>query len=218
MFCKNCGSKINDDVQFCSSCGKEVKLEQIQEIIDIDIDNKKVDSSDNLVTDWYFISNGEKTGPVNESSIKNLLNNNKISSSTKVWKKGMDEWLEITKTELSISVNTPPPITGNDVNNSIVWTLAFLPIVGSVLTYAIMDIFNIYNATLENIIFFIMNTVLCLIDRNKLQKAGHDISSQLLWAFILIPVYLFRRAYLLKQKNYYAIAWCVSFVILLLIG
>ncbi|MNN23337.1 hypothetical protein D3C81_1367320 [compost metagenome] len=61
----------------------------------------------------------------------------------------------------------------------------------------------------------ILNTILCIIDERKIKKAGYNTKEMLLWAIFIIPVYLFRRAHLLKQKSVYAIVWCITFVILI---
>ncbi|MNZ64339.1 hypothetical protein D3C78_825070 [compost metagenome] len=37
----------------------------------------------------------------------------------------------------------------------------------------------------------------------------------LVWAIFLVPIYLFRRAHLLKQKSVYGIVWCITFTILI---
>ncbi len=58
---------------------------------------------------WYYISNGEQIGPVNEENLKELASTGVITSSTQMWKEGMSAWK--TAGELGIAVSPPPPPT-----------------------------------------------------------------------------------------------------------
>ncbi len=164
--------------------------------------------------EWYYASNGQKIGAVSKSDLLNLYKAENITLSTRVWTTGMSDWIELGQTDLIKKVNTPPPLKGNDINNTLVWILAFVPILGTVLEYLISGAIGVTSASLW-FVTVILNTVLCIIDQRKLKRAGYQIKELLVWAIFLVPVYLFRRAYILKQKNIYAIVWCLTFAILL---
>lgn len=41
---------------------------------------------------WYYAADGEQAGPVEETELKNLLSEGKISADTLIWKEGMADW------------------------------------------------------------------------------------------------------------------------------
>ncbi len=59
-----------------------------------------------------------------------------------------------------------------------------------------------------------LNIILSIADEKKLRKAGYDTSK--MGSAWLIPVYLFRRAELLNQKNAYFWVWLIMFILSLL--
>lgn len=117
---------------------------------------------------------------------------------------------------------TALPSVGISVNNTLVWILAFAPIIGEVsqgliagLGFLIGLIANPY-VSYKKLWFvtLILNIVLSLADEKKLKRQGID-TSQLGSAW-LVPVYLYKRAQVLKQNIAYFIVWIVSFVLILL--
>jgi hypothetical protein len=61
--------------------------------------------------EWYYLENGERKGPVDDQSIKNLLSQRKITEDTLVWKAGMPDWLRAKESPMTI-LFSPPPIPG----------------------------------------------------------------------------------------------------------
>lgn len=168
-----------------------------------------------LSHEWHYTFNGNRVGPIDQQAAQRLISSGSIKRDTMVWRQGMKDWQEAETTELSslfASHSTPPPMRGEDVNNTLIWVLAFAPIIGlflqGILAGATQSaIGNFWLATL------ILNAALCLADEAQLKKAGHDTKGMTVWAFLLVPVYLFVRASRLKQKNAYAWVWVVMFVI-----
>ena len=111
-------------------------------------------------------------------------------------------------------MNTPPPpLTGEAVDNTIIWVLAFAPIIGLFLE----QFFSGLTGASEGALWFItlgLNIVLGYMDEKKLKAAGHDTSQ--MGAVWLVPVYLFKRAKVLKHNYAYFIVWCVLFALLLI--
>ena len=131
----------------------------------------------------------------------------------------MSDWLPAQQTELGSLLSwrsTPPPLMGEAVNNSLVWTVAFVPIISSFLQVALAAPLGTQAGSLW-FIAPILNIILCLADEANLKKAGHDTKGMGLWAVFLVPVYLFVRAARLKQSNGYAIVWLVTFLLSLFI-
>ena len=66
------------------------------------------------------------------------------------------------------------------------------------------------------IIILGVNIFLSWKDEKVLQAAGYQ--TKILGNIALIPRYMFRRAKLLNQNNYYAICWIVCFVLTVLMA
>ena len=162
-------------------------------------------------TEWHYEMNGVRSGPVSESSIIDMIATKKLGRSSYVWSKGMADWMTMETTSFSRQfASTPPPLTGEAVNNTLVWWLAFGPLLGIFLAGFLAgatekDISDFWWTTL------VLNVALSLADEKKLKKAGHNTDSMGM-AFI-VPVYLFKRAKVLKQSNSYFIVWVVLFVL-----
>jgi hypothetical protein len=158
---------------------------------------------------WYYTAGGKRIGPVKESQVRTLIATNVIQSNSSVWSEGMADWTPAYQTEMKRLFTSiqPPPLTGESVNNSIVWILAFAPIIS-----AIIQIF-VASSTGQSVsdfwwIALLLNIGLCAADGINLNRAGHKGISG--WV-ILVPVYLFVRAARLKQSSGYAIVWLVTF-------
>jgi len=162
-------------------------------------------------TEWHYESNGVRNGPVSESEIHQLIAANKLGRSSYVWSKGMADWTTMETTPfLSQFTATPPPLSGGAVNNTLVWWLAFGPLLGLFLAEFLAG------ATDKDVAAFwwttlVLNIGLSIADEKKLKQAGHDTASMGM-AFI-VPVYLFKRAKVLKQSNSYFVVWVVLFVL-----
>lgn len=163
---------------------------------------------------WYYEINGERRGPVQENAILQFYRTGVIRKDALVWAPGYADWRPLAETGLLHEVSVgPPPLSGNAVNNSYVWWLAFMPIIGSIIEYIVARALGGGSQSLWFITFF-LNVWLCRLDEKRLKKAGYDTSS--MGATWFVPAYLFRRAKYLKQNYAYAIMWCVTFAILLI--
>jgi len=119
------------------------------------------------------------------------------------------------QSDIDTESTVPLPTEKIHVSNAIVWILAFAPLIGLFIEYAIAVVFYI---NIEYLWFITLglNIVLTAKDSNDLKKNGYDPDK---WgSIILIPVYLFKRASYFKHNYAYAIFWCISFVALLLIA
>lgn len=175
---------------------------------------------------WFHEDGGMRIGPKSEAEIIQLIKSAKISHGTPVWKKGFPDWLNVENTALRIHLDdfAPPPLSGRHVNNTLVWALAFAPIIGLMLEYFVAGMVYGDNerameaAVKDNKFWFItlaLNIVLSYFDVIRLQKAGHNIDKFKGWAWF-IPVYLYQRAINLKQNLAYFVVWIVCFVLMLL--
>ena len=165
---------------------------------------------------WHYEEDGTKIGPISSSKIKQFAkNNHTIYRFTKVWRDGMSEWKKAEETELVQYFDGPPPLTGDSVNNTIVWILAFAPIIGLNIEAFLGGVFTT-DSNKFWMITIVLNIVLSLLDERKLNAAGHNTRALGLGSAWLVPVYLFKRAKTLKHNMAYFIVWIGSFALMFL--
>lgn len=180
---------------------------------------------------WYYTTGGLRHGPVSAATIKSLLAKKEIDSDTQVWRKGMTDWVALKVSELGPTLATePPPIAGDQVNNVIVWVIAFLPLVVGIYDASVAQdnarnlLFGVpgpdggplQEAPLSWVVLVAANTILCIIDAQLLKRAGYD-ANRLgagIFGALLVPVYLFVRAKRLRQRPWYGFVW----IAMLLLG
>lgn len=120
------------------------------------------------------------------------------------------------------SVNNPifHNSTNINIDNTLVWVLAFAPIIGSILEGAIAYIIHgsqyravaAVNSGYYFWVTLLLNIALCVLDEKNLKKINID-TGQFGSAF-LVPVYLFKRAKILGHNPpVYFIVWIVCFTI-----
>ncbi len=91
------------------------------------------------------------------------------------------------------------------VDNSLVWILAFVPLLG-ILTGVLL-------ATGVSIIICVaINCTLMWCDEKKLKNQGYD-TRYLKWCWLLVPVWIFKRVRLVGGGNEYAAVWVATFVL-----
>ena len=107
----------------------------------------------------------------------------------------------------------PPPLVGSAVSNGYVWVLAFAPLIGA---FAKALLWSATGIPASNFwwVTLALNIALCIADEKQLKAAGYDTS--LAGPAWLVPIYLYKRAAMLKQNNAYMIVWVVCFVLSLL--
>ena len=185
--------------------------------------NANTPSSSTSEKSWFYEKNGSRIGAISESEVIQLIKEGTIGWGTVVWRQGLPEWLKIENTELRsvLEKTAPPPLSGDNVSNSVIWVLAFAPIIGLMLEYFVAGMMNpndMYQAELDMedykywYITLILNIALSIWDEARLRKSGTKTSDFKGWVW-LVPVYLFQRAKALKHSNSYFITWVVCFVL-----
>lgn len=175
---------------------------------------------------WFYEEKGQRKGPVSEEEIKGLIARAALSHGSTVWRKGFPDWLKIENTELAeyLDESGPPPLSGQNISNTIIWVLAFAPIIGYFLEWTIAYAVNDGNDLAAMIamanskywfVTLILNVALSVYDEKQLEKAGHNTDKFKGWKWI-VPVYLYQRAKATKQSLSYFIVWLVSFALVIL--
>ena len=61
-----------------------------------------------------------------------LITSGEITHGAIVWRNVLPGWTKLEQTELAshLDKSAPPPLTGEHINNTIVWILAFAPLIG----------------------------------------------------------------------------------------
>lgn len=169
--------------------------------------------------EWFYAHNGQRIGPIHQSHLAQLISQGLVNTRTPVWRNGMPDWVEAVNSDLAPLFGAyraiVPPLAGAEVNNSIVWVLAFAPIISAFLQIFLGAMFETESINLWWIAI-LLNIGLSIADEKQLQKAGHNTDGMGIWTFF-VPVYLFVRADRLKQNNGYAIVWLVTFFVSLFI-
>jgi hypothetical protein len=161
--------------------------------------------------EWHYSKDGHRFGPVTEDQIIEQIKMKKITEQSFVWNRTMTDWQPILISkfaDLMRDPNVPPPLTGAAVSNTIIWVLAFAPLIGIFLEGFFSGLTGIPQKSLW-FIPLVLNIVLGYADEKRLKSAGHDTSK--MGAAWLVPVYLFKRAKILKHNYAYFIVWCVLF-------
>jgi TM2 domain-containing membrane protein YozV len=58
---------------------------------------------------WYYEQNGNRIGPVDEATMRQLIADRTISIDTLVWTNGMANWTPLQQTQLAAGLPVPPP-------------------------------------------------------------------------------------------------------------
>lgn len=165
---------------------------------------------------WYYAHEGKRLGPVNEDEIRRLIETNEIRRDCLVRCEGLADWTPAYQTDVrhlfGPAVLRPPLTGGESVNNAIVWTVAFVPILAIFLEEMFARAMQSPRANVWWVAL-VLNIALCLADERNLKNAGHDTKGMTIWAVLLVPAYLFARASRLKQSNGYALVWLATFFI-----
>jgi hypothetical protein len=180
----------------------------------------ELNQSDDL---WHIELDGARHGPVSEAEIRKLVSQRKVRRDTLCWQPGFDDWKSISATVLAKHfTNDPPPLASTAVPNGLVWTLAFAPIIGVLLSafFTGMTMTDeqrgmeyLTGRHLDRFwwITIVLNIGLSLLDQRKLKKAGYETSK--MGNALLVPIYLYKRATTLKQSLGYFFVWIASFAI-----
>lgn len=98
-----------------------------------------------------------------------------------------------------------------NVDDSLMWILAFTPIIAAVLSFYT----GIYGYALTALIY-ISNCILCYFDEEKLKKLGFNkLDGAARW---LVPCYIYKRGIMVNKQNQglaQTVIWAVLFVITL---
>lgn len=174
---------------------------------------------------WFYDERGTRSQGKSEAELIALIRQKTLTADDLVWTKGFSGWIPLHQTALAahLDVDAPPPVDGARVNNTIVWFLAFAPIIGYLAEWFIAGMLNGSEARTAAAmadarywyVTLILNIGLSLLDEQRLVKAGHSTRDFRGFRW-LVPVYLFQRAKALKHSLAYFTVWLVCFGLVLI--
>lgn len=173
---------------------------------------------------WFYEEKGERKGGASEQEMVELIRSGHLGYGSSVWMPGFNEWAKLEDTPLRRHLQQiPPPLAGSQVNNTLVWVLAFAPIIGYLMEWFVAGALHGSESAaaraMENASYWYitlaLNVLLSFFDEKRLQKAGHNTSRFRGWVW-LVPVYLYQRTKNLQQNQAYFIVWLVTFALVLL--
>jgi hypothetical protein len=100
----------------------------------------------------------------------------------------------------------------NKLDDKWAWLLACVPIIGLILESFILAISGFVSYVMTFVIYTSLYFSIWKVDVEELKKKNFN-PTEWIWFILLVPVYLFLRASKTNQKYGYAIAWCVLFVL-----
>ena len=112
----------------------------------------------------------------------------------------------IQQPESSLEHGVPPEYTVASASNLIIWILALSPIVGIFFELTGFVLLGLPVPILPDIAVIALSIYFGYADQKKLKAIGHDTSK--MGPPWLVPIYLFKRARILKHKLSYLIVWC----------
>jgi hypothetical protein len=156
---------------------------------------------------------GKRIGPVNQDILINLIENKTLIGENLIWRKGYSDWSKVQDSELKefLLTDTPPPLTGAGVDNSVIWILALVPLLRLIIEIIYAENYGKMSRTDSFFLAFILNLGLASWDHYKLENAGHK-TANFGWV-IFVPVYLWKRATLTKQSRTYFWIWIVLYIL-----
>jgi hypothetical protein len=112
----------------------------------------------------------------------------------------------IEQTESNLEYGTQPDYAVVPSRNLTIWILALSPIVGIFLELIGFVLIGLPIPILPDIVVIVLSIYFGYVDQKKLKATGHDTSR--MGPPWLVPIYLFKRARILKHRLSYLIVWC----------
>lgn len=145
---------------------------------------------------------GARLGPMTKAEFDHNVSIGRIKVDTPTWADAGD-WRPASSFSgyappSTSSSQTPPPAP---IDQRIAWAIVAVPVIGSIVQLFV-DSSLVY-------LYLVGNAILCIYDARFLKGAGYDAPDG--WSLYVVPVYLWKRAALLKQKPFLVVAWLTAF-------
>jgi hypothetical protein len=168
-------------------------------------------SSPNL--EWYYEHKGKRVGPVTTNALRAMVQSGDVSFDTMVWNAGLgQQWKSVRETEIGKS-NLPPPLPASQINNNFALVIALVPVIGIAIEVAVNAATGwSAPAGILWLVYTPVQFVLVMLDMDQIEKSGRRTSHGWLIWFLIMPVYLYKRAKAVGQPLTYLWLWLLSCV------
>lgn len=166
--------------------------------------------------EWYFEQDGSRQGPVPLESLLALLASKSVTGETLVWNASFGAvWKRLADVHpSSTNPDGPPPLPQARLrtNDFFAWTIALLPIIGSAVELVVMaDAGTTPHYGITGLMYFLAYSLLCAADAGQIRKSGST-EAPFFW-FWLVPVYLYKRARLLRRSLTLLWVWIAAIAV-----
>lgn len=237
MYCKKCGTKVDDGVQFCRFCGTSLidqstsntgqEIRPVEPPVSSPIaenerksDNSNVSageperiSSDALEQqEWYYYEGSDKQGPFNYIQMTGFVKQGRIQRETMVWTDGMKDWMAADQSYLAKELGDVTPMAPlSTISEKWIWALAAGSTAIKYLLAFAMVAMKVPdgNAWIVSVGVVIANIVFLSKDIDEVKKSGRDVEAWLYLGVVLVPVYLFVRERNTNKNYAPLVVWCV---------
>lgn len=182
--------------------------------------------------EWYYSESGKRYGPVPEETVYELIRRGEIAKDSYVRTDSMQDWLPIMKSKF---VDFMKPVKLSYLSRSIIWLLAFIPViaflliggfivlVGLLIAATAPNVFDILDSDrmmsyailgaglLNFALTVLFSIMLAYQDKKNLAAEGQNIDK--LGKPWQVPVYLSKRVKILRHRGAYKITWAVLLLI-----
>ncbi len=141
-----------------------------------------------------------------------------MTGDTLVWNPGLgSEWkrlAEVHPHSVPEKADAPPPLPTSTPKASslFAWAIALVPIVGGFIQMVLAADRALPRQGAVLSVYFVVYTILCTLDSNHIKNSRASSELPIRW-FWLVPVYLYKRARILKEPLTYFWAWIVALFI-----
>ena len=176
-----------------------------------------------IMNGWYFTGgDGQRVGPVEADSLRDMIRRKAIDGSAYVWTAAFGpDWRQLSTTDLWQEMGGTPALPTNMIDSKAIWLLAVMPVIyvvakAAYVTWAMNAGAHLTDGDqlLPLLGLWIANGLVADWDIRAIRRTGNPTAS-LGWAFLLVPVYIWQRNSRLRVSQASFIVWLVLIIMTL---
>ena len=115
----------------------------------------------NTIQQFWYEKDNNRIGPVDEQTLESLIDNGTLNSDSVIWYDGITDWTALKDSDYNALLKrVPPQLSGERIDNRMVWWIAFAPLIGQFIEGILLEITDPVpeNGSLENLIDYAWRT------------------------------------------------------------
>lgn len=165
------------------------------------------------MSEWYYTVNGAKKGPVASDALASLFSEGAVNNDTLIWRNGFgSSWKKMGEVEEFTNASEPPPVPTSAMNNTWIWTLALVPVIGYFVEQVLANAFNNISDTAVLAGYFVANITCIVLDQKNVEASGRNGLSTF-FAALLVPFYIFTRNKRVGANQTTLVVWLAGFAL-----